>query len=691
MTKTNIGSPWPLGSTITKRGVNFSVAAPFASQVQLLLFSTAFDNKPNKIITLSSSHRSGDYWHIEVEGIGAGCFYGYHINQSSNLNNSIDYSQKVLLDPCARAITGWEIYNRQLTISASANLENCLKGVVCERDSFDFTAHPRPRHVLSKSIIYELHVGGFTHRSSSEVNLKHRGTFLGLIEKIPYLKQLGITSVELLPVYAFDSSDSPRGKKNYWGYSPINWFTPHHEYIAGNDSLQARQQFRKMVSSFHDAGIEVILDVVYNHTTEGNNHGPVISWKGFAENLYYHINENGDYLDVSGCGNTIAANRPIVQQLIIESMRCWATELGIDGFRFDLGIALSRGEGLEPLDSPPLFKAIEADPTLSDLKLITEPWDCGGLYKIGDFPSQKMSTWNGYFRDDLRAFWKGDNNTVWKLKERLNGSPDLFNNDPNCISRSINFITSHDGFTLNDLVSFNHKHNLANGESNRDGENHNNSWNHGIEGPSTSISLNQLRARQKRNLLATLLLSPGVPMIAMGDEVSRSQGGNNNSWCQDSTLGWMIWNIEDCDSLLQEFVKRLIKIRKQLPAIFSPASSRTEKDSDLTLDEKRFSIRWHGIEIGKPDFSSWSHSLSFSIHLKNDEAAMWMGLNACPKNLNFQLPNPCTKWNLLVNTANQSPNDAPKEPPVWDKTNIDLENRSLVVAIDEGLSKSLRL
>ena len=298
----------------------------------------------------------------------------------------------------------------------------------------------------------------------------------------------------------------------------------------------------------HKNGIEVILDVVYNHTTEGDKNGPTISWKGFGESTYYHKNKQDEFLDVTGCGNTIAANHPIVRHLILESIRCWSNELGVDGFRFDLGIALSRGKDLAPLDLPPIFEEIESDPLLTDLKLISEPWDCGGLYRLSDFPAKRISTWNGHFRDDLRRFWKGDKNSTWPLKDRLVGNPGIYKDSKDSVKKSINLITSHDGFTLADLVSFNKKHNLSNGESNRDGENHNNSWNHGFEGPSTNQEIKELRLRQQRNLFSSLLLSPGVPMILMGDEVGRSQGGNNNAWCQNSPIGWMIWNHEDCDN-----------------------------------------------------------------------------------------------------------------------------------------------
>ena len=477
------GTPWPLGSSLTGRGVNFSVAAPAADRIELLLFADGSAQAPERVIELDGRrHRSGDYWHVEVEGLSEGCCYGYRVFGPLAPGAHGFRPSKVLLDPAARAITGWDVYDRVLATGPSPNAHACLKAVVCERDGFDFDAHPRPRHSWQRSVIYELHVGGFTRRGDSGVPEGQRGTYLGLIEKLPYLKSLGITAIELLPVFAFDPADAPPGRDNVWGYSPLNWFTPHHGYASGDDPLQLRHQVRQLVAVCHDADIEVLLDVVYNHTSEGNRQGPTLSWRGLADRHYYHQNSSGDYLDVSGCGNSIAANDPISCQLILESMRCWALELGVDGFRFDLGIELSRGAALKPLDQPPLFEAMEADPMLSDLKLVSEPWDCGGLYRLEDFPAKRIGTWNGHFRDGLRRFWKGDDHSTWTLAQRFKGSPDLYNDKPVQLGRSVNFITAHDGLTLADLVSYNRKHNLANGEDNRDGENHNNSWNHGVEG-----------------------------------------------------------------------------------------------------------------------------------------------------------------------------------------------------------------
>ena len=663
------GSPWPLGSSLTSRGVNFVLAAPGADRIELLLYSNGNDRSPERVIELDGRrHRSGDYWHVEVEGVGEGCCYGYRVFGPLAPGGHGFQPSKVLLDPAARAISGWDVYDRVLATGPSPNAHACLKAVVCERDLFDFQAHPRPRHSWQRTVIYELHVGGFTRREDAGVAVEHRGTYLGLIEKLPYLKELGITAVELLPVFCFDPADAPPGRDNVWGYSPLSWFTPHHGYCSSSDPLQARHEVRQLVAACHDAGIEVLLDVVYNHTTEGNRHGPTLSWRGCADNVYYHQNEDGDYQDVSGCGNSIAANAPISTQLILESMRCWALELGVDGFRFDLGIALSRGDQLKPLNEPPLFAAMEADPQLSDLKLVSEPWDCGGLYRLDDFPAKRIGTWNGHFRDGVRRFWKGDDHSTWSLAQRFKGSPDLYDGKPVALGRSVNFITAHDGFTLADLVSYNRKHNLANGEDNRDGENHNNSWNHGIEGPSSNPLVQSLRRRQQRNLLSSLLLARGVPMLLMGDEVGRSQGGNNNSWCQNSPLGWMVWNEDQCDLELKQFLQRLLRLRQALPQLFNPLVPPRESNrkSAEQPSEQRSDLwrQWHGVNLAKPDWAAWSRTTATSLHRGSRGALLWMGFNAYKESLSFELPVPASPWKRVIDTSLPSPKEIsqPSQP-----------------------------
>ena len=704
------GRPWPLGSSVSAHGVNFSVAAPGANRVELLLFESGEAASPCEVIDLESDrHRSGDYWHVELPGLQAGCRYGYRVFGPLAPGGHGFHPGKVLLDPCARAIDGWSVYERGAATGASPNTDCCLKGVVCERDRFDFDAHPRPRHSWQNTVIYELHVGGFTKAEDSGVAPEHRGSLLGVIDKIPYLKSLGVTTIELLPVQAFDPQDAPPGRDNVWGYSPLSWFAPHQGYVCGDDPLLARDQMRALVAACHDAGLEVLLDVVYNHTTEGNGQGPTLSWRGFADRTYYHQNDKGNYLDVSGCGNSIAAHQPISRELILESLRCWALELGVDGFRFDLGIALSRGEGLKPLDKPALFEAMEADPLLSELKLVSEPWDCGGLYRLNDFPAQRIGTWNGRFRDALRSFWKGDDDSTWALAQRLRSSPDLYDGKAASLGRSVNLLTAHDGFTLLDLVSFNGKHNLANGEDNRDGENHNTSWNHGVEGPTSDPAIRALRKRQQRNLLTTLLFARGVPMLLMGDEVGRSQGGNNNTWCQDTPLSWMIWSQAHCDTALLTYAQRLLKVRSQLAELINPLVAHSEppppapsEETDDTPESPealapRISTpeglwrQWHGVELNKPDWASWSHCLAYSVQRGSEGAALWIGFNAYFKAMHFDLPEPTSPWCRLIDTALSAGDDLPTALEPWSPKGVPLEARSLVVMVARDEAAKLKL
>ena len=687
-----LGQPWPLGSSATDTGVNFSLVAPMATRVELLIFPAGNAPEPDQVVELDHHHRSGDIWHVEVEGLGIGCCYAYRVFGPLQPGRHGFNPSKLLLDPCARAITGWDVYRRADAVGAMPNTASCLKGVVTERDRFDFRAAPRPRHSWQRTVIYELHVGGFSRGAGSPVSPAAQGTYLGLIEAIPYLKELGITTVELLPVMAFDPHDAPAGRLNYWGYSPLSWMAPHHAYQQGDDPLQIRHQVRQLVSACHHAGLEVLVDVVYNHTCEGNQAGPTLSWRGIDDRNYYHQNAKGDYLDVSGCGNSIAANRPHSRRLILESMRCWALELGVDGFRFDLGIALSRGDELAPLDHPPLFEDIEADPELADLKLVSEPWDCGGLYRLADFPARRVGAWNGRFRDDVRRFWKGDDKSCWPMGQRLAGSPDLFGGQPALLGRSITFLTAHDGFTLADLVSYSQKHNLANGEDNRDGDNHNNNWNHGAEGPSTDPAVTSLRNRQLRNLLSSLLLSPGVPMLLMGDEVRRSQGGNNNAWCQNNILGWMHWQPDAEDQALQVFVRRLIHLRHHLADLLNPEIPHPEAGKALRFDQAGHLVRqWDGVKLGQPDWAAWSHTLAWSLNDHERGPLIWCGMNAYHEDLSFEIPSCSSGWRRVIDTHQPSGDDLPIDAPAIDGSSIAMGSRSLVLLVAAPLMEGHQL
>lgn len=689
LSATRIGHPWPLGASVTRRGVNFSVVAPLATRIELLIFADGEAREPLEVIDLDPCHRSGEHWHVEVEGLGLGCCYGYRVFGPIQPGSHGFNPSKVLLDPCARAITGWDGYKRGAAVGAVPNASACLKGVVTERDRFDFDAAPRPRHSWQKSVIYELHVGGFTRGNGCPVPAERQGTLLGLIDTLPYLQEMGVTAIELLPVMAFDPQDAPNGRFNHWGYSPVSWMAPHPAYLVASDPLQGRQEVRQLVTACHQAGLEVILDVVYNHTSEGNQQGPTLSWRGFGDSLYYHQTAKGDYLDVSGCGNTIAANRPLVRRLILESLRCWSTELGIDGFRFDLGIALTRGEALAPLDAPPLFEEMEADPDLSDLKVVSEPWDCGGLYRLADFPARRVASWNGRFRDDVRRFWKGDDRSTWSLSQRLSGNPDLFNGQPSPVGRTINFLTAHDGFTLADLVSFDRKHNLANGENDRDGDNHNNSWNHGVEGPCTDPEVQGLRDRQLRNLLASLVLAPGVPMLLMGDEVRRSQGGNNNTWCQNNPLGWMHWQPDEGDLALRRFLRRLIQLRQRLAHLLNQELPPTSSGQVRGAGSLPLWREWHGLELGKPDWASWSHCLAWSLHDVSIGPLIWCGMNAYHQPLQFALPPQPAGWRRVIDTAIPGDHDLPATPEPWLPATAPLESRSLMLLVATPLLEDL--
>ena len=663
----NKGNPFPLGSSLTSQGVNFSLIATNAEYVEILLFEKEDSISPKSIFKLDQTHNKGPYWHAEIKNLNEGCIYAFRIKQKNNeINNN--YEKKVLLDPCSRGITGWRSYKRENALKNQENTSSCLKSVVCDRKLFNFKDYPRPKHSWEETIIYELHIKAFTESTD-----KDESCFKKFLKKIPYLKELGITTIELLPIFCFDPTDAPNGLENFWGYSPINWFTPHFEYLSNESAEKNREEFRRFVEECHKADIEVILDVVYNHTCEGDSKGPAISWKGIDENLYYFIGKDKNYQDVSGCGNTIAANRGLVRKLIIESLKCWASELGVDGFRFDLGIALSRGENLSPLDNPPIFEDIECEPELIDIKFISEPWDCGGLYKLGDFPSKNTFTWNGHFRDDLRRFWKGDKDTAWNMSDKIKGTPSIYKED-NIFPKSINFITSHDGFTLKDLVTFNRKHNFANREQNRDGDNHNNSWNHGIEGPTTNLLINDLRKRQQKNLILSLLISKGVPMILMGDEIGRSQGGNNNSWCQNNLLGWMNWEHGQQDLELLEYFKYVIKIRKKLINIFNPSFFPNNQ-----TNENIPTYHWHGTKLDSPDWSSWSHTVAFSINKDNTSPLVWIGLNAYSKSIDFPLPKCKYNWLKVIDTSMSEI----FEPLTINEKSVSIKSRSSLLIISE--------
>ncbi len=437
-----------------------------------------------------------------------------------------------------------------------------MKSVVVDSSAYDWEGDTPLRRPSARTVIYEMHVRGFTRHPNSGVKEQIRGTYAGLIEKIPYLKDLGITAVELLPVHAFDTHACPAGLVNYWGYQPVSYFAPHPQYSSRRDPLGPVDEFRDMVKALHRAGIEVILDVVFNHTAEGNHDGPTLCFRGI-DNPTYYILENGGarYADYSGCGNTLNANHPVVRRMIVDSLRYWVTEMHVDGFRFDLASILSRDSNGHVLPNPPVLWDIESDPALAGTKLIAEAWDAAGLYQVGSFVGDAWKEWNGRFRDDVRDFFRGEPGSVGRFADRMLGSHEVYGHKEREAEQSINFVTCHDGFTLNDLVSYNEKHNEANGEENRDGANDNKSWNCGVEGPTDDPAIEELRNRQVKNFHAVTMLSLGVPMILMGDEVRRTQGGNNNVYCHDNESNWFDWSLVEKHADVHRFVKLLLARR----------------------------------------------------------------------------------------------------------------------------------
>lgn len=649
------GNSHPLGATCYPDGVNFSVFSKNARQIDLLLFDNEGDSEPSQVFPLDrQNNRTFYYWHIFLPGIKEGQLYGYRVYGSTNPTPGDMYDEnKLLIDPYARAIAGYGNYSRKAAKSPGNNFSNALKSVVVDPHQFDWEGDEPIQRPYSESIIYEMHVGGFTKNPNSGLSEDKRGTYLGLIEKIPYLRDLGITAVELMPVQFFDAQDAQNGLVNYWGYSQIAFFAPHAGYAYSKDPVSASNEFRQLVKEFHKAGIEVILDVVFNHTAEAGIDGPMLSFRGLENKAYYILNdEKSGYLDYTGCGNTLNANHSIVRRMIMDCLRSWVTEYHIDGFRFDLASVLSRDEIGEPLKNPPVLWEIESDPILAGTKIIAEAWDAAGLYQVGSFIGDRWAEWNGKYRDHVRRFMKGDKGMVSKFASKIMASPDIYVDPEREPNRSIHFISCHDGFTLNDLVSYNIKHNEANGEKNRDGSNSNFSWNCGVEGETNDPYINDLRLRQIKNFLVLTFISQGTPMLLMGDEVRRSQGGNNNTYCQDNELGWFNWDLVGKNKELLELVKGLIRLTQGMEIFKIEDLLATPED----IDEPH--ISWHGVKLHQPDWGENSHSLAFTLFHPQANETMHVMVNAFWKKLKFQVPKLKRKaWEKIVDTANTAPRD----------------------------------
>ena len=658
LTKSEVapGDPYPLGATPRADGVNFSLYANKAEAIELLLFDRV-DAPPAQVIRLTPvRHRTYHYWHTFVPKLQPGQIYAYRAIGPNAPERGLRFDpEKVLLDPYGRAVAMPANYDRAAASRPGDNAVTAMKSVVVDSSAYDWEGDRPLRRSFAATVCYEMHVGGFTRHPNSGVAADKRGTYAGLVEKIPYLQDLGITAVELLPVYQFDPQTAPPGLVNYWGYQPISFFAPHTAYSARQAPLAVLDEFRDMVKALHKAGIEVILDVVYNHTAEAFGEGATMSFRGLANDTYYVLDpaDKSRYADYTGCGNTLNAGHTVVRRLILDSLRYWAQEMHIDGFRFDLAAVLARGEHGEPLASPPVIWDIEADPALAGVKLIAEAWDAAGLYQVGSFVGDAWKEWNGKFRDDVRSFLKSDDGRVTALTHRLTGSPDIYAQDVREPEQSVNFVTVHDGFTLNDLVSYNEKHNEANGEENRDGANDNYSWNCGVEGPTDDPAIEALRNRQVKNFFTLLLLSVGAPLINMGDEVRRTQQGNNNGYCQDNEISWFDWSLVDKHADVYRFVKELIAAR------LSFGQGRT--DTDILVDLlRRVHFRFYDINLNPADEGLTSHSLAVARDSANGAVQFFLMINAYWEPLTFHTPlrDPGEHgWRLWIDTSQPSSHD----------------------------------
>jgi isoamylase len=672
------GHALPFGATIERGGINFSIYARNATEVVLIFFLPGEDQEIAAFPLDGKFNRTGDVWHAFVSGLNPGVEYAYKIDGFDGSTHR--YNANLLLaDPYAIALNG------RLVWGDSKNPDTPFRRAVLVDKEYDWEFDQPINRPLADSVIYELHVRSFTQDKSSKV--KAAGTFKGLVEKIPYLVELGITAVELLPITEFDELDNNRvnpdtGARlyNLWGYHPLSFFAIKSGYAADNVLGGEISEFKDMVKALHAAGIEVILDVVYNHSGEGDHRGPTYSLKGIDNSSYYMLSKDGSYMNFSGCGNTINCNHPYVRHFIMDSLRYWVTEMHVDGFRFDLASILGRDQQGNVLDSPPLLEQIAGDPVLASTKLIAEAWDAAGLYQVGSFPNWgRWAEWNGHFRDDIRRFVRGDSGMVGKLANRIAGSSDLyqFGRDP---GHGINFVTSHDGFTLRDLVSHNEKHNWANGENNGDGDNNNLSWNCGIEGETDDINIMQLRERQTRNLVTLLMMSRGVPMILAGDEMGRTQQGNNNSYCQDNEISWLNWQGLTENKDLYRFYRLLIAFRKSHDLL--------RHDSFTIKDGSGLQIEWHGHQQGLPDWRFESRSIAAHMFGKNENGVaqdIYLIANAHWETETFQLPNLNNKkWYRFIDT------NLLGENAILENTNLealivqnqyDVSGRSVVVLI----------
>ena len=687
MSKANtIGRSSPLGAAVVDGGVNFSLFSRTASGVELLLFDRAEDARPARIVRIDPvTNHTYHYWHALVPGVRPGQLYAFRVEGPTSADRGLRFDPaKVLLDPYGRGVVVPRTYDREAAKRAGDNGATAMKSVVVDSSTYDWEGDTPLGLPSARTVIYEMHVRGFTRHPSSGVGEKTRGTYAGLIEKIPYLKDLGVTAVELLPVFQFDPLDAPPGKINYWGYAPISFFAPHQAYSSKQGPLDPINEFRDMVKALHRAGIEVILDVVFNHTAEGDHSGPTLSFKGIDNPSYYILGDGGArYANYTGCGNTLNANHPVVRRMIMDSLRYWVEEMHVDGFRFDLASILTRDGSGQALPNAPVIWDIESDPVLAGTKLMAEAWDAAGLYQVGNFVGDAWKEWNGRFRDDVRNFFRGEPGSLRRVADRIVGSPEIFGHEQREPEQSVNFVTCHDGFTLNDLVSYNGKHNEANGEDNRDGANDNASWNCGVEGPTDDPAIEKLRNRQVKNYLTVTMLSLGVPMILMGDEVRHTQGGNNNAYCQDNEISWFDWSRVKKHADVHRFLKLLIERR----LLRDVEHERHRLSLTTMLDQANKA--WHGVKLFQPDWGDGSHSLVLGAELKTEGLRFHLILNAYWEPLEYEIPRleGGGSWRRWIDTALESPQDivAWREAPPIPGNTYRAEARSVVMLFTGGL------
>ncbi len=687
------GHALPYGASHVPGGVNFSIYSSHATSCTLVLFRKG-ESSPYAEIPFPPECKIGDVFTMIVYDLDyEETEYGFRMEgpYDPKAGNLFD-PKRILLDPYAREIGGRDVW-----LSQPPEEEVYPHRARMPYEDFDW-GHDRPINLpVQDLVIYEMHVRGFTRHPSSGV--RHPGTYEGIIEKIPYLQSIGVNCVELMPVFEFDEYENKRinpetGNRlcNYWGYSTVGFYAPKSGYAATGHHGNQVSEFKGMIKALHAAGISVILDVVFNHTAEGDLRGPTISFRGIDNQTYYMLNPDGSYANYTGCGNTLNCNHPVVRSFVLDCLHYWVSEFHIDGFRFDLASVLGRDRNGHPLANPPLLEALALDPILAGCDLIAEAWDAGGLYQVGNFPSYgRWMEWNGHFRDAARRFLKGDSGVVGEIVQCILGSPGLYASSGRKPTASVNFLTCHDGFTLRDLFTYNDKHNLANGEENRDGANDNNSWNCGVEGETDDPEVNALRARFQRNAMALLFLSQGVPMLSMGDELGRTQNGNNNAYCHDEEWNWLDWTQEQegGEALgLKRFVGLMADFRRQHSQLH-----RTEFFTGMDVQGCGYpDIGWHGVKPRQPDWGSDSRSVAFMIAGKMDESYgpetdfIYAVFNMWHEPLSYGLPKLPSgmRWSLVVDTARPSPDDffeLGSEQLIADQSTITLTERSVMVLI----------